>query len=82
MINTELRQKIVDKINLLEDDQLETVYELLLHFLYNKNDKDSVIKLTEEQRQMIKLGEEDIKAGRYISQDELDIQDLAWLNEP
>jgi len=82
MINTELRQKIVDKINLLEDDQLETVYELLLHFLYNKNDKDSVIKLTEEQRQMIKLGEEDIKAGRYISQDELDNQDLAWLNEP
>jgi hypothetical protein len=82
MINTELRQKIVDKINLLEDDQLETVYELLLHFLYNKNDKDSVIKLTEEQRQMIELGEEDIKAGRYISQDELDIQDLAWLSEP
>jgi hypothetical protein len=82
MINTELKQKIVDKIDLLEDDQLETVYELLLHFLYNKNDKDTVIKLTDEQRQIIKLGEEDSRAGRYISQDELDNQDLAWLNEP
>ena len=39
------------------------------------------IKLTESQMEMLRLSEEDIKAGRLISHEELEKETLAWLKE-
>jgi hypothetical protein len=82
MSTLELKRKIVEQVERLDDVQLEAVYEIMLSFLHDQRTDAERIILTDEQKQMIKLGEADIRAGRYISQEELDKQDISWLNEP
>ena len=82
MSNSELKQQIVEQIDHLDDDQLETVLEIMRSFITEANPDSQVIELSKEQLEWIKNGQEDIKVGRYISQDELDQQDTLWLNEP
>ena len=41
----------------------------------------NTIKLTEEQLQMLKLSEKDIKKVKLISQNNLNKADLKWLKE-
>jgi uncharacterized protein YrzB (UPF0473 family) len=77
-----LKQKIVEQVDLLDEDQLEAVFEILHSFLTNTKKREEIIELSEEQKQSIKMGQVDILAGRYISQEELDEQDQLWLNEP
>jgi hypothetical protein len=36
--------------------------------------------LTDDQKQMMELSEDDIKKGRLISQDAMDKRNLEWLN--
>jgi hypothetical protein len=78
----ELKQKIVKQVDLLDDDQLEAVFEIMRSFITDTETGGKVIVLSEEQKQSIKMGQDDILAGRYISQEELDKQDILWLNEP
>ena len=40
---------------------------------------NELVKLTSEQIQMLQLSDEDIKAGRLISQEQADKDDLEWL---
>jgi uncharacterized protein YrzB (UPF0473 family) len=82
MNTLELKQKIVEQIDLLDDDQLEAVFEIICSFLTDNDTRDEVIELSEEQKQFVKKGQDDILAGRYMSQEELDKQDILWLNEP
>jgi hypothetical protein len=42
----------------------------------HQNDR---VALTEAQKEIIRLSEEDIKHGRVISQEQLDEEDLKWL---
>ena len=44
-----------------------------------KAEKTDFIKLTDEQKLMLQMSEEDIKFGRVLSQEELDKQDREWL---
>ncbi len=82
MCNRELKQQIVEQIDFLDDDQLEAILEVMKSFIEQPDSNDTVIELSKEQIELIKKGEEDIKAGRYISQEELDKQDTLWLKEP
>jgi hypothetical protein len=47
--------------------------------LKDKQSDDDIIKLTDEQILMLQLSDEDIHAGRTISQELLDKNDLEWL---
>ncbi|MBI1286489.1 MAG: hypothetical protein GC178_02820 [Flavobacteriales bacterium] len=38
------------------------------------------VALTEAQKRMLQMSEEDIKHGRLTSQEQLDEEDLKWLN--
>lgn len=42
--------------------------------------ESEVVKLTDEQKEMRLMSEEDIKYGRLISQEEMDKRNLEWLN--
>ena len=73
-----IRNGIINKLLTISNkDYLSALYELLEN---SKIDKDKV-KLTEEQIVMLKLSDKDIKAGRLISQSQLDKNDLKWLKE-
>ena len=39
-----------------------------------------IIELTNEQKEMLQMSEDDIQNGRLISQDEMNKRNLEWLN--
>lgn len=78
----ELKQKIVEQVDLMDEDKLEAVFEIIRSFMTNTETGGEIIELSEEQKQSVKMGQDDILAGRYLSQEELDKQDVLWLNEP
>jgi hypothetical protein len=42
--------------------------------------EDKVIELTDTQKKLLELSEEDIENGRLISQDAMNKRNLEWLN--
>ena len=73
-----LRNNIIDKLMTISNkDYLSALYQLVI----TSSDDNDIVKLTEEQIQMLQLSDMDIKNGKFISQYQLDKDDLKWLNE-
>jgi len=72
-----LRDQLIDKLLTINDKEL---LEALDKLLLSKTSPDKKIKLTDAQRRMIELSEDDIEHGRTISQDQIDKDDMEWLN--
>lgn len=75
MVSTELKQKVVRQIDFLDEDQLEIIYQYMRSMVDQSKSEDEVLMLSDIQKELIQKGMDDIKAGRYISQEELDEQD-------
>lgn len=72
-----LRNSIIEKLLTISNkDYLAALHKLVEN---SKPDNDLVL-LTEEQKLLLELSEEDIRNGRLISQDQLDKEDQKWLN--
>nr|WP_315158676.1 hypothetical protein [uncultured Flavobacterium sp.] len=77
MSTLELKLEIFDKLKSVEDEGLLKKIMALL-----KNvDENKIYHLSKYELDMIKEGEEDIKAGRVFTQEQLDKEDLEWLTE-
>jgi hypothetical protein len=71
-----LRNNIIDKLLAITNkDFLAAINKIIDN---TKTDTD-VVKLTEEQKLMLKMSESDIQHKRIISQEALDKKDLEWL---
>ena len=71
-----LRNNLIDKLLTISNKD----YLLALNRLVESSSvEDEAVKLTEEQVLMLKLSDKDIEAGRIISQEQLDKNDLRWL---
>ncbi len=71
-----LRNNLIDKLLSISNKE----YLLALNQLVeNGGVGNDPVKLTQEQILMLQLSDEDIKAGRLISQEQLDKNDLEWL---
>lgn len=46
----------------------------------NEASVSDCIRLTDEQKEMLLMSDEDIKYGRLISQEEMDKRNLEWLD--
>ncbi len=73
-----IRNGIIDKLLTISDKEYLIA---LLRLVDNSAVQGERIKLTNEQKLMLELSENDIKNGRIISQDDLDKKDLQWLKE-
>ena len=76
---------IVDKIRSGLIDKILTIknkdFLLALDNLISSSSTDNeIVELTEEQKEMLKMSEEDIKNGRLISQEAMDKRNLEWLH--
>jgi hypothetical protein len=71
-----IRNGIIDKLLSISDKDYLTA---LAHLVENSAVQSDKIKLTNEQKLMIEMSENDIKNGRIISQSDLDRNDLEWL---
>ena len=65
----ELRKSLIDKINHIEDIYL---LEALQKLIVSTSLDSECDKLSESQKKMLEMSEQDIKAGRLISQQEMD----------
>lgn len=77
MSTLELKLEIFDKLKSIEDEGLLKKIMALLKTV----EEDKIYHLNEYELDMVKEGEEDIKAGRVISQEQLDKEDLEWLSK-
>jgi len=71
-----LRNDLIDKLLTISNKE----YLLALNQLVEKSAvNNDTVSLTEEQISMLKMSDKDIEAGRLISQEQLDKNDLEWL---
>jgi hypothetical protein len=70
-----IRNGIIDKLLTISNKDFLTALSKLVETSQTSN----TVLLTEEQKLMLKLSDEDIKTGRLISQSQLDKDDLKWL---
>jgi predicted transcriptional regulator len=77
MSTLELKLAIYDKLKSVDDDGLlEKIMRLL-----KTVDEDKIYHLSEYELNMLKEGEEDIKAGRLYTNEEVMAEEKKWLNE-
>ncbi|MFT3751952.1 MAG: hypothetical protein QM800_03430 [Paludibacter sp.] len=73
-----LRDSIIDKLLTISNkDYLTALYKLI----ENSTTNNELVELTDEQVVMLQMSEQDIKNGNFISQTELDKNDVKWLKE-
>ena len=70
-----LKNRLIDSIMASKNEKLLSSLEAIMTSV---NDEEP-IDFSSEQLEMLMLAEEDIKAGRFLSQEELDNQDAEWL---
>lgn len=72
-----IRNKLIDKIMSIKDRRF---LEELDKIISSSSSESDSIELTKEQKIMLEMGEQDIKNGDVISQDEMMKRNLEWLN--
>ena len=72
-----IRNGIIDKLLAISDKEYLMA---LLRLVDNSAVQDEKIKLSKEQKLMLEMSETDILGGQTISQNDLDRNDLEWLN--
>jgi hypothetical protein len=71
-----LRNNLIDKLFTISNKE----YLLALNQLVESSTVDnSAVKLSDEQVLMLQLSDKDIKTGKLVSQEQLDKNDLEWL---
>jgi predicted transcriptional regulator len=77
MSTLELKLEIFDKLKSVEDESLLKKIMTLLKTV----DQKEIYHLTEYELDMVKEAEEDIKAGRIYTNEEVIAEENKWLNE-
>ncbi|MBP6183107.1 hypothetical protein [Flavobacterium sp.] len=78
MSTLEIKLEIFDKLKEVEDISLLKKIRNLLKSIPN----ETSYVLSEAEIEMLEMSEDDIKAGRVMSQEQLDKEDLEWLSKP
>ncbi len=73
---TDIRNKVIDQIMAIKDAEF---LRALSNIIDSSHVQGDTIQLTEEQKVMLTMSEEDIKAGRTIDQVTLNERELEWL---
>lgn len=73
---TDIRNKIIDQLMSVKDKEF---LRALSDMIDRAHVQENVIQLTEEQKIMLAMSEEDIQTGRTIDQFTLNERELEWL---
>ena len=72
-----IRNGLIDKIlSIKNKDFLQALDNLIA----SSSSSSELVELTNEQKIMLEMSEEDIKNGKLISQDAMNKRNLEWLN--
>jgi len=72
-----IRTRLIDKIlSIRNKDFLEALDKLIS----SSKSELEIVELTDEQKTMLEMSENDIKTGKLISQEAMNKRNLEWLN--
>jgi len=74
----EIRNRVIDSLMSIDNSQYLQALEKMIK---SSNVEHSKISLTEEQKIMLAMSDDDIQQGKLIDQDSLNKQELQWLKE-
>lgn len=77
-MDSELKHRLIDKILLNDNEKLLNAIDQILESVKTPGDQ---VALTDEQKRMLEMSENDIKNGYTITQKKMDEDDLKWLQE-
>ena len=73
---TDIRNRVIDQLMAIKDtDYLQALSNMIDH----SHIQVEAVPLTEEQKIMLTMSEDDIKAGKTIDQHALNERELRWL---
>jgi archaellum component FlaF (FlaF/FlaG flagellin family) len=72
-----IRNELIDKILSIKNKDF---LQALDHLITSSSSSNELVDLTNEQKVMLEMSEEDIKNGNLISQDAMNKRNLEWLN--
>ena len=72
-----IRNGLIDKILAIKNREF---LEALDKLISSSSSQSDIVELTDEQKIMLEMSEEDIKNGKLISQEAMDRRNLEWLN--
>ena len=72
-----IRNGIIDKIHAIQSREF---LEALDEIISSSAAKSGFVELTDEQKIMLEMSDQDIKNGDLISQEAMDKRNLEWLN--
>ncbi|MCG2588585.1 hypothetical protein [Rhodohalobacter sulfatireducens] len=72
-----LKHRLIDKILSTKNEEVLSAIDQLLDSVEKQSEN---VSLTKEQKMMLEMSEIDLQKDETISQDELDKEDLSWLN--
>lgn len=75
---SEIRNRLIDRLMAIRNSDYLKALEKMID---SSNIQETSIVLTEEQKIMLAMSDEDIKTDRVINQDSLNKQELEWLKE-
>lgn len=73
-----IRNGLIDKILSIKNKEFLVALDKIITLSASDSD---VVELTEEQKIMLQMSQDDIENGRLISQTEMNKRNLEWLNE-
>lgn len=72
-----IKNELIDKILAIQNKDFLEALDKLVSSSVHTND---VVKLSNEQKLLLEMSEQDIKEGKLISQEAMDKRNLEWLN--
>lgn len=73
---TEIRNRVIDQLLAIKDAEY---LRALSDMIKSSHVQEEVVPLTEEQKIMLTMSDDDMKAGRTIGQVTLNERELEWL---
>tara|TARA_R110002072_G_scaffold247869_1_gene406985 strand:- start:474 stop:722 length:249 start_codon:yes stop_codon:yes gene_type:complete len=72
-----IRNSLINKILAIKDKEVLAALDKLISLKEN----DEVVELTEEQRILLEMSEDDIANGRMVAEDDLFYKEREWLKK-
>lgn len=73
----QIRNGLIEKISSIEDEEILKALDQLIS---STSSELEIIELTDAQKKMLEMSEDDIRHGRLISQEAMDERNAEWLN--
>ena len=73
-----LRNEIIGKLLAISD---RSYLSAINRIVDTQSEKDEIVKLSEEQKLMLQMSDDDIKNGRTMKEADSNKRDLQWLKE-